>query len=179
MRGNYEAAIEHYERAAQLLEADYLCIGQSAACHFALGHHEECASTARRALARIEREIALRPDNQDALAGGASALGYLGETERAKEWAMRALAIESDDDMRGNFNLACALAQSDEPEQALNQLEKYAEKMPPARLAWVERDADLAPLRNHPRYKALVARAEVRYSAFLAEKSARAKQDLN
>ena len=175
MLGNYEAAIEHYERAAQLLEADYLCIGQSAACHFALGHREECASTARRALARIEREIALRPDNQDAMAGGASALGYLGETERAKEWAMRALAIESDDDMRGNFNLACALAQSDEPEQALNQLEKYAEKMPPQRLTWVKRDPDLAPLRNHPRYQALIARAEARYSAFLAEKGARAK----
>jgi adenylate cyclase len=176
MLGNYEAAIEHYERAAQLLEADYLCIGQSAACHFALGHHEECASTARRALARIEREIALRPDNQDALAGGASALGYLGETERAKQWAMRALAIESDDDMRGNYNLACALAQSDEPEQALNQLEKYAEKMPPQRLAWVKRDADLAPLRDHPRYKVLVARAEARYSAFLAKKGAGAKR---
>jgi adenylate cyclase len=179
MLGNYETAIEHYERAAQLLEADYFCIGASAACHFALGHHEECASTARRAMARIEREIALRPDNQDALACGASTLGYLGETERAKEWAMRALAIESDDDMRGNYNLACALAQSDEPEQALNQLEKYAEKMPPVRLAWVKRDADLAPLRNHPRYKALVARAEARYSAFQAEKAAKAKRDLN
>ena len=176
--GNYETAIEHYERAAQLLEADYFCISLSAACHLALGHHEECTSTSRRALARIEREIALRPDNHDAMIFGASALGYLGETERAKEWAMRALVIESDDDMRCSYNLACALAQLDEPEQALNQLEKYAEKMPPARLAWVERDADLAPLRNHPRYKALVARAEVRYSAFLAEKSARAKRDL-
>ena len=92
---------------------------------------------------------------------------------------MRALAIESDDDMRGSYNLACALAQSDEPEQALNQLEKYVEKMPPQRLAWVTRDADLAPLRNHPRYKALVARAEARYSAFLAEKGAKAQGRLN
>ena len=92
---------------------------------------------------------------------------------------MRALAIESDDDMRGNFNLACALAQSDEPEQALNQLEKYAEKMPPQRLTWVKRDPDLAPLRNHPRYKALVARAEARYSAFQADKAAKLKGELN
>ena len=161
------------------LETDYFCISLASGCHFALGHHEECISMSRQALARIEREIALRPDNQDAMIFGAGALGYLGETERAKEWAMRALAIESDDDMRGSYNLACALAQLDEPEQALDQLEKYAERMPPQRLAWVERDADLAPLRNHPRYKALVASVEARSSAFQAEKAAKPKGGLN
>ena len=179
MLGNYDAAIEHYERAAQLLEADYFCLTMSAVCHLALDHHEECASTTRRAMARIEREIALRPDNQDALAHGAGALGYLGEMERAKEWAMRALIIEPDDNMQGNFNLACALALSDEPEQALNQLEKYAEKMPTQRLDWIKRDPDLASLRGHPRYKALIARAELRYSTFLAEKGAPTKRDLS
>jgi adenylate cyclase len=99
--------------------------------------------------------------------------------ERAKEWAMRALVIEPDDNMQGNFNLACALALSDEPEQALNQLEKYAEKMPPQRLDWIKRDPDLASLRGHPRYKALIARAELRYSTFLAEKGAPTKRDLS
>jgi adenylate cyclase len=177
--GNYEAAIEHYERAAQLLEADYFCITLAAGCHFALGHHEECASVSRQALPRIEREVALRPDNQDALMFGATTIGYLGDMKRAKEWAMRALAIQSGDDLRGNYNLACTFAQLGEPEQALDQLEKYAERMPPQRLAWIKRDFDLAPLRNHPRYKALVARAEPRYSAFLAEKGARAKRDLS
>ncbi|HEV8390255.1 MAG TPA: hypothetical protein VGQ35_10450, partial [Dongiaceae bacterium] len=148
-------------------------------CHFALGHHEECASVSRQALPRIEREVALRPDNQDALMFGATTIGYLGDMKRAKEWAMRALAIQSGDDLRGNYNLACTFAQLGEPEQALDQLEKYAERMPPQRLAWIKRDFDLAPLRNHPRYKALVARAEPRYSAFLAEKGARAKRDLS
>ncbi len=176
MLGNYEAAIERYERASQLSETDYFSISLASSCHFALGHHEECLSTSRQALARIEREIALRPDNQDAMIFGAGALGSLGETERAKEWAMRALAIESDDDMRGSYNLACTFAQLDEPELALDQLEKYAERMPPQRLAWIKRDFDLAPLRNHPRYHALVAGAEPRYSAFLAEKGARAKR---
>jgi adenylate cyclase len=176
--GNYEAAIEHYERAAQLLEADYACISLSAACHRALGHHEECTSTARRALVRIEREIALRPDNLHAMVMGAIELGYLGEMERAKEWALRALAIESDD-MQDSYDLSCALIQLDEPEQALNRLEKYAERIPPGRLAWVKRDADLEPLRSHPRYKALIARAEARYSAFLAEKAARTERDLS
>jgi adenylate cyclase len=177
--GNYETAIAHYERAAQLSENDYFSISLAASCHFALGHREECLSTSRQALARIEREIALRPDNQDAMIFGAGALGALGETERAKEWAMRALAIETDDDLRGSYNLACTFAQLEEPEHALDQLEKYTERMPPQRLAWVERDADLAPLRNHPRYKALVARVEARYSAFQADKAAKPKEGLN
>jgi adenylate cyclase len=179
MLGNYDAAIEHYERAAQLMEADYFCLTMSAVGHLALDRHEECASTTRRAMARIEREIALRPDNQDALAHGAGSLGYLGEMERAKEWAMRALVIEPDDNMQGNFNLACALALVDEPEQALNQLEKYAERMPPQRLDWIKRDPDLASLRGHPRYKALIVRAEPRYLAFLAEKGRKPEGDLN
>src|SRR5262249_45941209 len=119
--GNYEAAIEHYERAAQLLEADYFCLSVAAGCHFALGHHEECKSMSRRALARIEREIALRPDNQNAMILGAGALGSLGQMERAKEWAARALAIQSGDDLRGNYNMACTFAQLGEPEQALDQ----------------------------------------------------------
>jgi adenylate cyclase len=170
--GNYEAAIEHYERAAQLSENDYFSISLASSCHFALGHHEKCLSTSRQALARIEREVALRPDNQDALSHGAGALGALGETERAKEWATRALAIQSGDDLRGNYNLACVFAQLGEPEQALDQLEQYAERMPAQRLAWLKLDFDLEPLRGHPRYQALVARAEPRYLAFLAEKSA-------
>jgi adenylate cyclase len=177
--GNFEAAIEHYERAAQLLETDYFCITLAANCYFALGRHEECTTVSRRALARIEREIALRPDNLDAMIFGTGALGFLGQMERAKEWAFRALAIQSGDELRGNYNLACSFAQLGEPEQALDQLEKYAERMPPQRLGWLKLDYDLEPLRNHPRYQALVARAERRYSAFLAQKGAHAKRDPN
>src|SRR5262249_11660435 len=113
--GHYDAAIEHYEHAAQILEADYACMSLAASCPRALGRQEKCASTALRALVRIEREIALRPDSQHAMIMGAIQLGYLGETERAKEWAMRALAIESDD-TQDRYDLACALAQLDAPD---------------------------------------------------------------
>ena len=103
---------------------------------------------------------------------GAIELAYLGETEQAKEWTSRALAIESDD-MQDHYDIACALAQIDEVDQALNQLEKYAEKMPPGRLDWLKRDSDLDPLRSHPRYKVLIARAETRCAALRAERSAK------
>ena len=111
----------------------------------ALGQHDECISAARRKLERIEREISLRPDNAYAMVHGAVALAYLGERERAKEWASRAFTIEPDDPI-DHYNLACALAQLDETDQALDLLEFCFRKAPPEHLAWIERDPDLVPL---------------------------------
>jgi adenylate cyclase len=125
--GRDEAAIEHFERAAQLVETDYIALSLVAECYKALGRHDEFNSAARRTLERIEREIALRPDNATAIVWGSGALAYLGEKERAKEWASRALIIEPDDAMN-RYNLACAFAQMDEPDQALDLLESYFRK---------------------------------------------------
>src|SRR5262249_15079455 len=150
--GRDEAAIEHFERAAQLYEDDHWALSLVAQCYKVLGRHDEFKSTAHRALERIEREIALRPDNADALASGSCALAYLGEKERAMEGASRALIIEPDDAM-DRYNFACAFAQMDEPDQALDLLESYFRRAPPENLAWVKRDADLLPLHDHPRYQ--------------------------
>jgi len=46
----------------------------------------------------------------------------------------------------------------------LDQLEKYAERMPPQHLAWLKRDFDLESLLSHPRYQALIASAEAQHS---------------
>jgi adenylate cyclase len=113
--GRHEAAIEHYERAAQLLETDYVPLGLAAMSYEALGRHEECISATRRSLERVEREIAVHPDNANALVTGVNALARLGEKDRAKQWALRAQAIEPDDP-QARYNLACALAQMNEPD---------------------------------------------------------------
>jgi adenylate cyclase len=128
--GRSEAAIEHWERAAQLREADYICLSMAAACHHALGRHDERGSAARRALVRIDKEIALRPDNEHAMTQAAIMLAYLGETERAKEWISRALTIESED-AQDLYELTCACTQLNELDQALDLLEHYARVMPP------------------------------------------------
>jgi adenylate cyclase len=166
--GRSEAAIEHFERAAQLLDADYICLGLAAACYHKLGRDDECRSTLRRNLVRIEKEIALRPDNAFALTTGAIDLAYLGEKERGLEWITRALLIEPEE-LQDHFNAACAFALLDEPNQALDQLEYYAKKMPPERINWIKRDPDLQPLRQEPRYQALVAQCEARFAQAQAE----------
>jgi adenylate cyclase len=170
--GRCKEAIEHYERAAQLFEADYTCLSLAAQCHRELGRHEECKSVARRALMRVEKEIAVRPDNGHAMTIGAIVLANLGETERAKEWALRAMTIESEDEW-DNYELACAFALVNEVDRALDYLERYADEMPPERINWVKRDPDLTRLHDHPRFQALVERSEAKLAAVQSEHEAK------
>jgi adenylate cyclase len=171
--GRHEAAIEHGERAAQLLETDFLALTNVPMSYEALGRHDELISALRRALQRIEREIEAHPDNATALALGAIELAQLGEKERAKQWALRALANEPDDP-GVQYCLGCAFARMNEPEQALDLLESCVPKMSPEYLNWMKKDPDLIPLHHHQRYHALIKRAEARLAAFQTEQAAKA-----
>jgi adenylate cyclase len=166
--GRHEAAIEHLERAAQLNEDNSWALNIVGSSYRALGRHDEFKSAARRTLERVEREIAVRLDNAHVLVSGCCVLADLGEKERAMEWASRALIIEPDDAM-DRFNLACAFAQMDEPDQALDLLESCLRKAPPYDLAWNTQDPDLLSLHDHPRYQALIAREDARLAAARAE----------
>ena len=95
---------------------------------------------------------------------GAWALAYLGERERASDWARRATAIDPDDPL-DQYNLGCALVRMNEPEQALDLLEVCASKLSPEWINWVKQDSDLVSLRDHPRYRALIDRGEARLAA--------------
>jgi adenylate cyclase len=163
--GRYEAAIEHFERAAELSEEGYGSLGHLAQIYRALGRDDEARDAARRALERIEREIALHPDNALALSFGAGLLVQLGDKERAKEWISRTLIVEPDDAVT-HHNLACNLAQMGEADWALDLLESAAGKMSAlAVVRWIKNDSDLAPLHGHPRYQALLVREEARQAA--------------
>ena len=100
-------------------------------------------------------------------------LAYLGEKERAKDWASRALILEPDDAV-GQYNIACALAQMGEAEQALDLLEACHRRMPPEALHWTKNDSDLASLHGHPRYQELIRRGEERLAAPRSEQPATA-----
>lgn len=162
--GRHEAAIRHLERAAQLLETDYFPLALASQSYELLGRKNEATRTVRRALELIEREIGERPDNVHAIVQGAWAFAYLGDKERANEWARRAAAIDPEDPL-DHYNLGCALTRMNEPEQALDVLEACASKLSPEWIDWVKQDSDLIPLRGHPRYQALIRRGEGRLAA--------------
>jgi adenylate cyclase len=171
--GRHEEAIEHCERAAELLETDIQSLDLVHMSYEALGRHEEGISAARRSLERVEREIAAHPENTHALVLAVAALARLGEKERAKQWALRAQIIEPDDPM-DHYNLACALAQINEPEQALDMLESYENAMTPMTVTWMRQDTDLISLHGHPRFQALIARGETRLAAARTEQREKA-----
>jgi adenylate cyclase len=157
-RGEYAKAAELFGKAAEFKNDDFRALGLQAMCFQSLGRAKEMNDAARRSLARAEEAIAERPDDADALAFGAGLLALLGETERTKDWAERAIIIEPDD-FYMHYNLACAFAILGEKELAMDRLEK---SVGPTSLKSLKEfmlhDSDLDVLRDHPRYKALLQR---------------------
>ena len=112
----------------------------------------------RRCLERIEGELAIHADDAKALAFGAAILVDLGQAGRALDWAERAAALDPGD-LITSYNLACAWIALGRQDEALTRLEKFFAVPHDARqlhLDWMKHDKALDPLRNHPRYQALV-----------------------
>ena len=87
-------------------------------------------------------------------------LAEVGEIERAKEWAARALAIDPDDP-HAQYNAACMWAQVGEPDKAFEALEIWSRIASRDLLEWIKHDPDMDPLRNDPRYQRLVERIDL------------------
>src|SRR4029077_18405191 len=95
---------------------------------------------------------------------GALALVVVGEAERAKDWINRALLIDPDN-MNARYNFACSLTSYMKPpdvDAALALLAPVFEKTAAGFLHHAKVDPDLDPLRNDPRFKTMIAAAELR-----------------
>jgi adenylate cyclase len=79
-------------------------------------------------------------------------LAFLGETERAKQWAARALAIDPDDVMT-KYNIACFHAVLGEVDRAFDLLEELIPRGNADMKAWVMNDSDFDVLHSHPRWQ--------------------------
>jgi adenylate cyclase len=157
--GRAEEAILHHEKAAALSESDFLPLAMVIQSYKDLGLYSEAADASRRALTRIERAIARRPDDTSALYHGSSVLAELGEKDRAVDWANRAILL-APDESRGVYLLACTFALLGESEKAIEYLERALTTMHPGFVAWAKNDSDLTSLHNEPRYIGLIRRLE-------------------
>jgi adenylate cyclase len=155
-------AIRYYEKAATILETDYLAAGILVSCYKAVDDAEGARRAAQRALARVEKIVALEPDNGSAMGFAIGALAALGEAERAKEWAERALLLDPDN-LNLRYNVACTLVVGlQEFEAALDLLGPAFEKFRIESINSLNTDPDLDAIRDHPRFKAMLAAAEAR-----------------
>jgi adenylate cyclase len=154
--GHLEKALQLFEQAQRIRPEDYQSYGLMAQALIELGRPDEARRADRRAIEAIRKYLELNPDEARAYNIGANVLARLGEIENSKQWNEQALSLASDDDAI-LYNAACVFALLDEEERALDTLERAIE----AGLTggdWVARDPDLARVRNHPRFQALMKR---------------------
>ena len=158
----FAEAIPYYEKAADGMEAEYSIAGMLVSCYKAIGDVERSRRAAQRSLSRAEKVVALEPDNGSAMSTIVAALAALGEVERAREWIERATLLDPDN-LNMRYNFACTLVMElHEFEAAIDLLAPVFEIMRMDALNWTRMDPDLDLIRDHPRFKALLAAAEAR-----------------
>ena len=160
----YDDAIGSYEKAIALVPGAVRPCGMVVQAYQATGDEANTLAAARRCLAACEKVLAAEPDHSEALGFLVTSLSDLGEANRARDWARRAILFDPDN-MRMQYNIACAMAGLKDIDAACDFLDRVVPVVNAGWLAWMERDTSLDPIRNAPRFIALMEKAKVRGTA--------------
>ncbi|MGH8113707.1 MAG: hypothetical protein ACREPS_01435 [Rhodanobacteraceae bacterium] len=161
----FDDAVWYYEKATSLMDSDLNSAMMLVSCHRAMGNDGAVRRAAALALRRADKVLAHDRTNPMVIAYGANALAALGEGERAKARAHRALLIDPDNwNMRYNFACAMNMYLGDKI-AALDMLEPLFDAISAPMLRYMKDDPDLGSLHDDPRYRAMVASAETRHAA--------------
>ena len=155
-QAQHEKAARLFEKAGEVNPDDFQSLIHAGMSYRVLGHLEKARKAQHAALRRAERHVQLHPDDVRAIYMGASALCAAGERDRSLEWVERALAMEPDDSSV-LYNVACTYSELGEKEKAIACLDK-AVRQGFGHKEWIQNDPDLNPLRDHPRFRALMQR---------------------
>ena len=157
-------AIRFYEKAAALMEMDFSSVSLLMTCYKALGDMPKMREAAKRCLARAEKITTQEPDNGLALGYVVVSLCNLGEIERAKDLAKRAMLLDPDN-LTMRYNFACGFAQIGDAQAALELLGPVFERDAAETVNWAKVDPDLNVVREDPRFTAMMAKADARLAA--------------
>ncbi|NJO32251.1 MAG: adenylate/guanylate cyclase domain-containing protein [Rhodospirillales bacterium] len=155
-QGKREQAAHHFQRASDISPDDCQSLLVVTGILRSLGRMDEMMIAAREGVARAERELALHPENPRPAYLGAVGLAALGELDRAKDWAARAIAIDPTDILT-QYNGACFYAIVGEHEKAIDLLLSVLPRAGRQTKEWVKYDSDLDPLRSNPRFAQVLA----------------------
>ncbi len=153
--GDTEKSIELWHRASEVRPEDFQSPLLEAQSLLQLGRLEESQRINKEAVRRAEKLLELNPQNGRVLSLGAGALYDDGQLERALDWARRAEALYPDD-MAVVINGALTRLRLGMKEEAMDALERMFSKGW-GKKDWVERDHDYDPLRQEPRFIAMLA----------------------
>jgi adenylate cyclase len=150
-QGKIEQAIDNFEKASELDPDDYESPLLVMTMYKAAGDDKGARRNAEIGVERAEKVLQDYPDNQRAYYLGSGGLLILGQQDRAGEWIEHALELNPDDPAT-RYNAACFFSNDGDIDKALDLLENSVISR-----TWIENDSDLDPLRDHPRFAAIVA----------------------
>jgi adenylate cyclase len=161
----FEQSARYWEKASKLPDSAKGDSGMLLSSYAAIGDEQGMRSAAAMAVERAEEALASSHVNGAALGCAVSAFAVMGQVDKARDLIRRALLIDPDN-LRMRFNFACgSMTFLKDPETALDLLGPVFETMTPDWLTHVAIDPDLDPLRDDPRFKAMLAAAEARLGA--------------
>lgn len=149
-QGKLHEAVNMFERARSIDPADFQAPILSVPVYRVLGEDAKALEAARTGINAVKVHLEQHPDNPRAYILAAGALLYLGDKEKGMQYVDSALRIDPESE-NTQYNAACFYANAGELEKAIDHLERG-----PHDPDWIENDSDLDPLRDHPRFKALV-----------------------
>lgn len=157
-RGEFARASDLFLAAFDLRPDDFAVLGLIPAALDAIGEHTRAEAIASEAVAGLQHQVELDPDNVRALYMLASMLARVGRRGDGIPYLEHALRLRPDD-YATLYNAACYYSLAGDVDRALELLERAC-KFGGGNREWIERDNDLAALRGNPRFNALLARLE-------------------
>jgi TolB-like protein/Tfp pilus assembly protein PilF len=152
--GKFEEAVSHYRNAWRVRPEDYQAILLSTDALTKLGRHDEVVEAARQGIKLADAHLELNPDDARAWYLSAAALMRLGQRDQALERGRRAFAVDPED-AGVLYNLACNYALAGLKDEAIDHLAKALQNGFGQR-EWLENDSGLDPIREDPRFQALL-----------------------
>ncbi len=153
--GQFEKAVVLYQEAIRVRPEDYQSRLLMAQIYDDLGRPDEARAARLRGIELVEEHLKLNPDDARAVYMAANGMAAVGQRERGREWADRALAMRPEDSML-LYNVGCVYSLLGCTADALAALEKAVERGQKQK-GWYEHDSNLDPLRADPRFQRLLA----------------------
>ena len=158
-QGAYDRAVTLFDQAAEVRPEDYQAPHFKCQALEGLGvSDEEITNANRKALELIKQHVEGNPEDLRALCLGATAFVRDGQVDKGLDWARRALAVDSEEPLI-LYNVACVYSLAGKADETVDMLEK-AVKAGFGDTAWLDHDSDLDPVRDHPRFQALLKSPE-------------------
>ena len=158
VQGKLQEATCLYEQAENVKPEDCQAPSLLAFTCRTLGQKEKCEAAYRRTLAKVEKNLELNPDDSRALYLGATALMELGDRDKGLEWARKSYSLDPEDPYIV-YGIACFHSRLGRIEEAVDYFEQ-AVRAGFTHLEWIKNDSDFDPLRNHPRFQAVLMELE-------------------